>query len=152
MEIYAYCIMPSHIHLIFRAKYNNPSDVIRDFKTFTSKKIVKMIEENPQESRKDWLLWMFKRAGEKKSNVKNYQFWQQDNHPIAIYSLSVFEEKLNYIHQNPVKSGFWWLPQLFSSVLARPKLRLRLRALSVKAVRLVRVRVSVVSSISAYWP
>jgi len=106
MQIYAYCIMPSHIHMIFRAENNNPSDIIRDFKTFTSKRIVQMIEKNPQESRKEWLLWMFKRAGEKHSNVKTYQFWQQDNHPIAIWSLSVFEEKLNYIHQNPVKSGF----------------------------------------------
>lgn len=106
MEIYGYCIMPSHIHLIFRAKNNNPSDIIRDFKTFTSKKIVRLIEENPQESRKEWLLWMFRKAAAKRSNVKDYQFWQQDNHPIEIWSLSVFEEKLNYIHQNPVKSGF----------------------------------------------
>ena len=106
MEIYAYCIMPSHIHLIFRAKNNNSSEIIRDFKTFTSKKMIKTIEENPQESRKEWLLWMFKRAGRKNSNVKNYQFWQQDNHPIIIWSLSVFEEKLHYVHQNPVKSGF----------------------------------------------
>ena len=47
MEIYAYCIMPSHIHLIFRAKYNNPSDVIRDFKTFTSKKNCKNDRRKP---------------------------------------------------------------------------------------------------------
>jgi len=47
MEIYAYCIMPSHIHLIFRAKYNNPSDIIRDFKTFTSKKNCKNDRRKP---------------------------------------------------------------------------------------------------------
>ena len=69
--------MPSHIHLIFRAKNNNPSDIIRDFKTFTSKKIVRLIEENPQESRKEWLLWMFRRAAAKRSNVKDYQFWHK---------------------------------------------------------------------------
>ena len=106
MQIYGYCIMPSHIHLIFRAEEGNPSAIIHDFKTFTSKRMVKLIEENPQESRKEWLLWMFRVAGAKKSNVKKYQFWQQDNHPIEIWSLPVFEEKLNYIHQNPVKSGF----------------------------------------------
>ena len=65
-----------------------------------------LIRDNQQESRKEWLLWMFRRAAAKRSNVKDYQFWQQDNHPIEIWSLSVFEEKLNYIHQNPVKSGF----------------------------------------------
>lgn len=37
MEIYAWCIMPSHIHLVFKAKNNNPSDLIRDLKRHTSK-------------------------------------------------------------------------------------------------------------------
>ncbi|AGR73913.1 transposase [Mannheimia haemolytica] len=37
MILYGYCIMPSHIHLLFQAKDQNPSDLIRDFKTFTSK-------------------------------------------------------------------------------------------------------------------
>ncbi|MEQ8903920.1 transposase [Ekhidna sp.] len=41
MEIYAYCIMTSHIHLIFRAKDENPGDILRDFKTYTSKKLQK---------------------------------------------------------------------------------------------------------------
>lgn len=46
------------------------------------------------------------KAGEKNSNVKNHQLWQQHNQPIQIWSLKVFEQKLNYIHQNPVESGF----------------------------------------------
>lgn len=106
MEIYGYCIMPSHIHLIFRSSLGDPSGLIRDFKGFTSRKILKTIEEHPQESRKEWMLWMFERAGLKNSNVKYRQFWQQHNQPIIIYSLKVFEQKLNYIHQNPVESGF----------------------------------------------
>ena len=106
MEIYGYCIMTNHIHLIFRSSLNDPSGLIRDFKGFTSRKLLKMIEENAQESRRDWMLWMFERAGKKNSNVTNKQFWQQHNHPIEIWSLKVFEQKLNYIHQNPVKAGF----------------------------------------------
>lgn len=50
--------------------------------------------------------WMFEKSGSKNSNVKNRQFWQQNNHPIEIWSLKVFEQKLNYIHNNPVKAGF----------------------------------------------
>ena len=69
------------------------------FKGFTSKKIVKIIDDNPQESRKEWMLWMFERAGKKNSNVTNKQFWQQDNKPIEIWSLNVFEQKLKYIPQ-----------------------------------------------------
>ena len=106
MELYGYCIMPSHIHLIFRSALNDPSGLIRDFKGFTSKKLLQLIEDNPQESRKEWMLWMFSRAGIKNSNNVNYQFWQQHNQPIEIWSLKVFEQKLNYIHQNPVETGF----------------------------------------------
>ena len=106
MEIFGYCIMPNHIHLIFRSENGDPSGLIRDFKGFTSRKMLKIIEENPQESRKEWLLWMFEKAGKKNSNVKHQQFWQQNNQPIEIWSLKVFEQKLNYIHQNPVLAGF----------------------------------------------
>ena len=106
MEIYGYCIMPSHIHLIFRSAEADPSGLIRDFKGFTSRKMLKTIEENIQESRKELLLWMFEKAGKKNSNVKNQQFWQQNNKPIELWSLKVFEQKLNYIHNNPVIFGF----------------------------------------------
>ena len=106
MEIYGYCIMPSHVHLIFRSKNNDPSGLIRDFKGFTSRKMLKLIVNNAQESRKEWLLWFFKRAGKKNSNVTKMQFWQQNNKPIEIWSSEVFEQKLNYVHHNPVVSGF----------------------------------------------
>jgi putative transposase len=106
MEIYGYCIMPSHIHLIFRSSNNDPSGLIRDFKGFTSKKMINLIRDNTQESRKEWLLWMLERAGKKNSNLTKYQFWQQNNHPIEIWTLKVFEQKLNYVHQNPVQTGF----------------------------------------------
>jgi REP element-mobilizing transposase RayT len=106
MELYGYCIMPSHVHLIFRSALGDPSGLIRDLKGFTSKKLTQLIEENPQESRREWMLWMFERAGKKNSNVTKRQFWQQNNKPIEIYSLSVFEQKLNYIHNNPVEAGF----------------------------------------------
>jgi hypothetical protein len=38
--------------------------------------------------------------------VKFRQFWQQNNKPIEIWSLKVFEQKLNYIHNNPLETGF----------------------------------------------
>ena len=106
MEVYAYCFMPSHVHLIFRSSNEDPSGVLRDFKKYTSKKIVKAIEENPQESRREWLLWMFERAGKKKGNVSKYQFWQHHNKPIELWSTAVIKQKIDYIHNNPVESGF----------------------------------------------
>ena len=106
MEIYAYCIMTSHVHLIFRAKEANPGDILRDFKSFTSKQFQKIIGENVQESRKEWLLWMMEKAGSQNSNIQKGQFWQQHNKPIELWSPEVIDQKVNYIHMNPVVSGF----------------------------------------------
>jgi putative transposase len=106
MEIYAYCLMPSHVHLIFRATQNNPSDLLRDLKTFTSKKIQSLIESNNQESRSEWMLWMMEQAAKKNSNVNGRQFWQQHNQPIELWSPEVIDQKVDYIHMNPVLSGF----------------------------------------------
>ncbi|PHR74511.1 MAG: transposase [Lutibacter sp.] len=106
MEVFAYCFMPSHVHLIFRSANEDPSGLIRDFKGFTARKLIKTIEENPQESRKEWLLWMMERAGKKKSNVQQRQFWQQHNKPIELWSEKVIQQKIDYIHNNPVESGF----------------------------------------------
>nr|WP_069677491.1 transposase [Formosa sp. Hel1_33_131] len=106
MEVFAYCFMPSHVHLIFRSSNEDPSGLIRDFKGFTARKLIKSIEENPQESRKEWLFWMMERAGKKKSNVNQRQFWQQHNKPIELWSEKVIQQKIDYIHNNPVESGF----------------------------------------------
>ena len=65
-----------------------------------------MIEENPQESRKEWLLWMFEKAGKKNSNVTKYQLWQQHNKPIELWTDKIIQQKIDYIHNNPVETGF----------------------------------------------
>lgn len=106
MELYAYCFMPSHVHLIFRSTKEDPSGLLRDFKKYTSKKVVQAIEGNPQESRREWLLKMFEWAGGKKGNVSKYQFWQHHNKPIELWSTKVIKQKIDYIHNNRVESGF----------------------------------------------
>ena len=97
MLLYGYVIMSNHIHLILQSKTGRLSDLIRDFKGFTARKLIKIIEENPQESRKEFILWMLERAGSKKSNVKKRQFWQQHNKPIELWSEKVIQQKINYI-------------------------------------------------------
>jgi len=67
LRLHAWVFMTNHIHLIISADYEL-SSILRDFKKFKSRQILKTIEENKQESRKEWLLWMFNRAGIKNSN------------------------------------------------------------------------------------
>ncbi len=112
MEIFAWCIMTNHIHLIFRSVNEQKAELlIGDFKRFTCKSIVKSIQENSRKSRKEWLLEQFLKAGKKSSNVNKYQFWRHDNKPIELWSNKVIDEKINYIHNNPVEEGFVYNPE-----------------------------------------
>ena len=106
MEIYSWCIMPSHVHLIFRAQQANPGELLKSLKVFTSKSLSKTIEENLQESRKEWMITLMEEAGKKNSNVRYRQFWQQHNKPIELWSPDVIDQKVDYIHNNPLIAGF----------------------------------------------
>jgi putative transposase len=81
LELYAWCLMPSHLHMIISAKEDvNLSDILRDFKKFTSKEIIRLIQEEP-ESRREWMLDKFEFAGRYNPKIKNYKFWQDGNKP-----------------------------------------------------------------------
>jgi len=107
MEIYAWCIMTNHVHLIFRSVAGQkPELLLGDFKRHTSKAVVKAIINNSRESRKEILLEQFLKEGKKSSNVTKYQFWRHDNRPIELWSNEVVFQKIDYIHNNPVVEGF----------------------------------------------
>ena len=105
LELFCWCIMPSHVHLIFRTTTVNPEVVLGRFKEYTSKQLVKAIKENMKESRREWMLERFKLATQSHSRNKNYQFWQYGNHPEEIYTNKFMWSKLDYIHLNPVRAG-----------------------------------------------
>ena len=106
LEVFAWCIMTSHVHLVFRSVgKQKPEHLIGDIKRFTSKAIVQAIIDNPKESRKEFLLEQIIEAGNKSSNVNKYQFWQHDNHPIELWSNKVIDEKIDYVHNNHVEEG-----------------------------------------------
>ena len=52
------------------------------------------------------MLELFAKAGRNNNKIKNYQFWQEGNHAIEVYSEDVTWQKINYIHNNPVEAGF----------------------------------------------
>ena len=112
MEIHAWCIMTNHVHLIFRSLENQkPELLLGDFKRFTSSSIIKAIQENPKEIRKEFLLDFFKMEAAKSSNTTNYQFWRHDNKPIELWSNEVIQQKIDYIHNNPVEEGIVFRPE-----------------------------------------
>lgn len=104
LDLYAYVIMSNHIHLIASTPGQHLGHIIGDFKKFTCKKIIEVIQ-GENESRKEWMIGQFKRQGQRNRNNSNYQFWIQNNHPELLYSERFRLQKLNYLHQNPVRAG-----------------------------------------------
>ncbi len=114
LEIYGWCLMPSHLHLIVSAEVGKSiSDIMRDFKKFTSKEIVKTIK-TINESRREWMLDKFEFAGRWNPKIENFKFWQDGIHPIMIESNHFIDQKLKYIHQNPVVSGLVFEPEHYA--------------------------------------
>jgi putative transposase len=100
--------MPNHFHMICSCIDNSePGMVFKNIKSFTAIKIIDAILNNPKESRRHWILDIFEKNGKLNKNNYRYQFWQHENHPILLdhYSNS-YIDRLNYIHQNPVRGGF----------------------------------------------
>jgi len=108
LEVYSWCLMTNHLHMIAAGKENGQftlSDILRDFKKFTSKAIIENIKEIP-ESRRKWLLDRFEFAGRYNKKIEFYKFWQDGNEPKEVYSEEFLQQKTAYIHQNPVRAGW----------------------------------------------
>lgn len=117
LTIFAWCLMSNHIHLVCKANEGfRISDIIRDFKKFTAKAILKLMEKIP-ESRKEWMLYRFEFAGKFDNRIKKYKFWQETNHAVLLDNNEMIDQRINYTHDNPVRALIVAEPQeyLFSS-------------------------------------
>lgn len=108
--------MTNHIHLIVRSTTDNLSGTLRDFKSYTSKELLKLVSI-PEESRQEWMLRIFSNAAYKHRRNSVFQLWSHKNHAELLWSNEFIEEKVDYIHQNPVRTGIVLHPEeyLFSS-------------------------------------
>jgi REP element-mobilizing transposase RayT len=110
LQVFGYVIMSNHIHIIASSPEGKLSDIIRDLKKFTSHSIIKQVIEG-NESRKDWILNRFQYNAQRHSRNEKYQMWTHENHPINVYSPEFAREKLDYIHNNPVRAGIVRKPE-----------------------------------------
>lgn len=114
LELYAYLIMSNHTHWIAGQRDGKLNLLLRDFKSYSAKQLLSMIYNSPYESRRDWMKIVFQyNAKYQKQNAEN-MFWQKTNHPVDCYSPKVMMQKINYVHENPVRAGLvknagdWW--------------------------------------------
>jgi putative transposase len=107
--LYAYCIMDNHIHLIWQIKGDHkPSEIQKLFLENSSKQI-----KNDLELYHPDVLKLFQST----QQDRTYHFWQRRPLSIDLYTPHFFDQKLNYIHYNPVTAGMCNLPEeyLYSS-------------------------------------
>jgi putative transposase len=133
--VYAYVIMSNHFHLLMSKEntQNTFSDIIRDLKKYSAMQLIKTILENPQESRKEWMIEKFRQAGKANSQNTQYQFWQQNNKPAQLLTDERIKAAIDYIHQNPVKAGWVAEPEeyLYSSARNYAEKESRLKITSI---------------------
>ena len=111
LQIYGWCIMTSHVHLIIGTTGKKLYEIVGEMKSYTSTQFKKIIKDHTHESRKEWIMWLMERAGKKNGNNNDWQFWQQHNKPLEIKEQQMFDKTLEYIHQNPVQAGFVTRPE-----------------------------------------
>ena len=126
LELFAYGLMPSHLHLIARVQEGRLADVLRDFKSFTAKRLLDLITNEPGESRREWLLRLFREAAKETKQNQELMFWQKSIYPIEIVDETMYLQKVAYIHDNPVTEGLVTLPEHYAWSSAHPGSPLRM--------------------------
>lgn len=119
LNLHGWCLMTNHLHLLVSSREDFLlSDFVRDFKKFTNKKIIATVTEEP-ESRRDWMMYRFKYHAKYNSRIEDYKVWQDGYHAIECYNSEVFNQKLDYIHYNPVRTEVVKYPEdyLYSSAI-----------------------------------
>lgn len=104
LNIFAYVIISNHVHLIVQSSNGQLSATIRDIKKFTSKRIIETIDIIP-ESRSEWMLNRFQFNAKKHMRNKTWQVWTHENHAVYLYGPKFIQEKIDYLHNNPVRAG-----------------------------------------------
>ena len=100
LSIHAYVILENHLHLIAQSPQLD-KDIAR-FKSFTSRQLLACLQENNAKTILDQLAF-YKKAHKQD---RTYQFWQEGVHPELIQGDDMMRQKIEYIHQNPVKRGY----------------------------------------------
>ena len=105
LRIHAWVILENHVHAILSGP--GLADTLRDLKRFTSRALLEQIRAEGRE----WLLNQLAYYCARHKTTSEHQVWQEGVHPEAILSDAIMEQKLEYLHNNPVKRGMVVAPE-----------------------------------------
>ncbi|GAB5522436.1 MAG: transposase [Roseivirga sp.] len=112
LVIHSYVIMSNHVHLIITADPSESlSNIIRDFKRYTAKVLYETLKNDLEESRRNWMLWIIESQGERSSSNEHSKVWIHENHPVILDTDIMQDQRIQYIHENPVRAGICYAPE-----------------------------------------
>lgn len=117
LKIHGFVIMTNHVHFLMSTSGKPLNKILKSFKQFTAMQLLEAISTNIHESRKGWIMNIFKLCGQ--NGDRNHQFWQHKSHPVAMWTPKRVKAVLDYIHENPVKTGLVDLAAEFPHSSAR---------------------------------
>jgi REP-associated tyrosine transposase len=94
LRVYEYAILPSHLYMIAGVEQGNLPKVLRDFKSYSAKQVLRAIAEHPEENRKEWLQRLFQFFANRYQNNSEHHFWQFGNQPVDLDKIA--EKKLAF--------------------------------------------------------
>lgn len=97
LKIFAYVVMDNHVHLIVSGP--NLPLIMKDFKSYTAREIIKTAECEKRE----WLLNQLRYYKRLHKIESEHQVWQEGFHPQMITTEEMLRQKLEYIHNNPLR-------------------------------------------------
>ncbi len=116
LSLHAYVVMENHLHIVATAR--EFSNELRDFKSFTAKRIVEALIL----SRTSFYLEQMRFLKKGHKTDQTYQVWQEGSHLAAITDDKMLRQKIEYIHFNPVRRGYVDRPEYwrYSSLWTMP--------------------------------
>jgi putative transposase len=121
LHLYSWCLMSSHLHLVVRTKEGAaPAYFERDFKKYTTPELLKTMETE-MDFRREWMLQRFEEYGKSLKRIEKFHLWQNCSSPLRIDKEEprLLPDRIEHIHENPVREGIVELPEAYVYSSAR---------------------------------
>jgi len=100
LQLYGFVVLENHLHAVAQAK--DLLSTWSSFKSYTARRIIDLLKVHLAEE----ILQRMRLTAKASRSDREYQFWQEGSHPQVIEGEVMLRQKLDYIHQNPVKRGY----------------------------------------------
>lgn len=119
LDLHAWLVMSNHFQIVFKSREGKPKELIEDIKAWAAPRLHQSILSNQYESRRGWMLQELQLATRIHEHTQSMQLWKSHTYHFELQNAKMVRQKLDYIHQAPVKAGIVLQPELYRYSSAR---------------------------------